>query len=376
MSFWVFLMFVAGLVLLVAGAELLVRGASRLAAAFGIPPLIIGLTVVAFGTSAPELAVSIGAAYNNQASIALGNVVGSNIFNILLILGLSAVIAPLTVHAQLVRIDVPILIGVSLLVMIFTANGLLGRAEGIVLFLGGLLYTAFLIRQSMRTASPADSATPPQPHAEPPAQAAIQAPTEAPSPAAHIWNLLFIVIGLAMLVIGAGWLVDSAVVMADALGLSQLVIGLTIVAGGTSLPEVATSIVAALRGERDIAVGNVVGSNLFNLLLVLGLTATVSPAAIAVPAAALAFDLPVMTLAAIACLPILFTGYRIDRWEGWLFLGYYIAYVVYLILQAERTAGQAIFQQMVLYFALPLTVITLGIALARELQARRGSSAQ
>lgn len=359
MSIASILFFLGGLVLLIAGAEILVRGASRLAFAAGISPLVVGLTVVAFGTSAPELAVSVQSALNQQAGIALGNVVGSNIANVLLILGVSALITPLVVDAQLVRLDVPLLIGISLLVVFFAANGVIGRAEGGVLFAGVLIYTVFLIRQSRRATQQAAQA-----NSSPEGQ-----PTQhlhAPPRALLLPNLGLVVVGLIMLVIGARWLVNAAVTFAQAMGISELVIGLTIVAVGTSLPEVATSVIAAVRGERDIAVGNVVGSNIFNLLAVLGLTSLIAPAGIPVPTTALVFDLPVMTLVAIACLPIFFTGYRIARWEGFIFLGYYVAYIAYLVLQGAQSDSLVIFRQMLIYFAAPLTLITLAVTLYRE----------
>lgn len=341
------LLFVAGLVLLVVGAELLVRGASRLAIAVGISPLIIGLTVVAFGTSAPELAVSVKASLDGQANIAVGNVVGSNIFNVLFILGLSALLVPLVVSRQLLRVDVPLMIAASLLVTWMAWDGVLSRAEGAVLFSGILLYTGGLAYYGMRQGA-AD-------------KLALEVQPPKPTGASIALNVALIVVGLAMLVLGSRWLVQSATVLAEWMGVSDLVIGLTIVAAGTSLPEVVTSVVAGLRGERDIAVGNVVGSNLFNILCVLGLTAVVAPAGIAVAPAALALDLPVMIAVALVCLPIFFTGGEISRWEGLLLLGYYGAYTTYLVLAASHHPRLDVFTTAVLYGALPLTgAILLG----------------
>ncbi|MFC1464575.1 MAG: calcium/sodium antiporter, partial [Candidatus Brachytrichaceae bacterium NZ_4S206] len=297
MNILTLILFVAGLALLVIGAESLVRGASRLAAAIGISPLVIGLTVVAFGTSAPEMAVSSVSALNGAADIAVGNVVGSNIFNILLILGLSALVAPLVVSQQLVRLDVPLMIGASALALLFALDGSVGRLEGVVLFAGVIAYTAFLIIQSRRESNKTVQQEYEQEFRAGPG-----------GPARTALNLVLIVAGLGMLVLGSRWLVDGAIAVARALGVDEVVIGLTIVAGGTSLPEVATSVMASIRGERDIAVGNAVGSNLFNLLSVLGLTAMVAPAGVAVAPSVLAFDMPVMLVVAIACLPIFFTG--------------------------------------------------------------------
>ncbi|MFA7257764.1 MAG: calcium/sodium antiporter [Kiritimatiellales bacterium] len=313
----------AGFVLLVLGAESLVRGASKLAAAVGISPLVIGLTVVAFGTSAPEMAVSTISGLSGQSNIAVGNVVGSNIFNILLILGVSALVAPLVVAQKLVKLDVPLMIGASLLVYLFALNGVIGRPEGLILFAGIIAYTGFLIRQSRRESK------------EVQAEYAREYGEKEPlSLKAVLKDTALILLGLGLLVLGSKWLVDGAAAIAHKLGVSDLIIGLTIVAVGTSLPELATSVVATIRGERDIAVGNVIGSCLFNLLAVLGLAGIVSPNGIAVAPAALHFDLPVMILASVICLPVFVTGKRISRGEGALFLGGYIAYTAYLILTA------------------------------------------
>jgi cation:H+ antiporter len=346
---------VAGLALLIGGAELLVRGASRLATLAGISPLVVGLTVVAYGTSAPELAVSVRSALAGQADLAVGNVVGSNIFNVLVILGLSAVITPLVVRRQLVRVDVPLMIGASVLLLLLASDGRIGRGDGLVLAGGAIVYTLLALRMG-RTAAASDGA-------------AEEGPLRRGA-AVVAGHLALVGAGLAMLVVGARWLVDAAVVVARAAGLSELIIGLTLVAAGTSLPEVATSVVAALRGERDIAVGNVVGSNLFNILTVLGATAIVAPAGVAVAAPALRFDLPVMLLVAVACLPIFFTGHRIDRWEGALFLGYYVAYVAFLVLDATDHDLAGPFGLAVLAFAGPITAVTLAVLAFRAL--RRG----
>jgi cation:H+ antiporter len=345
---------VLGLALLIAGAELLVRGASRLAQRFGITPLVVGLTVVAFGTSSPELAVSVQSGLAGQADIAVGNIVGSNIFNILFILGVAALILPLAVSQQLVRLDVPLMIGASLLFWIMALDGRIGRFDGSLLVAGIVAYTVFAIRQG-RKESPE-----------------IQAEYAQEFGAVNGWlgrlpvQLALIAGGLALLVLGATWLVDSAVVIAQVLGVSEVVIGLTIVAAGTSLPEVATSIVAALRGERDIAVGNVVGSSLFNLLGIGGIAALVTPGGLEVASALVRFDLPVMTAVAFACLPIFASGHRIARWEGALFLGYYAAYVSYLILVSTRHAALQPFSGVMLSFLLPITVVTLAVLWMRQ----------
>lgn len=348
-------LFIVGLGLLVLGAEALVRGASRMAAALGISPLVVGLTVVAFGTSSPELAVSVKSAFAGQADIAIGNVVGSNIFNVLFILGLSAIIVPLIVAQQLIKLDVPLMIGASVLLWVLAQDGTLSFLDGAVLFFGLSAYVALLIRQSRKETAAIKAEY----------DEAFAAPNE---PVNWLSNLALVLGGLAMLVLGSRWLVESAVTFAQHMGVSELVIGLTIVAAGTSLPEVVTSLIAALRGERDIAVGNVVGSNLFNLMGVLGLASMVAPAGLPVSASAIAFDIPIMIAVAVACLPIFFTGGIISRGEGALFLGYYVAYTLYLIMAANQYAQLSLLRDGLLYFALPLTAITLLIIATQSLR--------
>ncbi|MEH8119371.1 calcium/sodium antiporter [Aeromonas allosaccharophila] len=349
-----------GLVCLVMGAEYLVRGAARLATMMGISPLVVGLTIVAFGTSAPELAVSIQSGLEGQAGIAVGNVVGSNIFNVLFILGISALIVPLVVSQQLVRFDVPLMIAVSLLVLMFGWDGRISFFEGALLFAGVVAYTVFLFVQSRRETKAVQAE-----YEQEFGQKEPETPHSLPR------NLFFIVAGLGMLILGSRLLVSSAVEIAHYFGVSDLVIGLTIVAVGTSLPEVVTSIVAALRGERDIAVGNVVGSNIFNILCVLGLTSMVTPGGLEVSATALQFDIPVMIAVALACLPIFFTGYTIARWEGALFLAYYIGYTTWLILHATSSPLQSQFSAALTGFVLPLTAITLVVLVVRAWRLQR-----
>jgi cation:H+ antiporter len=351
-------LFIVGFVLLVAGAELLVRGAASLATIFGISPLIVGLTVVAYGTSAPELAVSIQSSYQDQSDIALGNVVGSNIMNVLFVLGLSAAIAPLIVSRRLIQLEVPLIVGISALLWVFARNGQLGRVEGAVLFGGMVGYTVFLTALSRRERQGVEWQT----------KRALAGRTR---PGAIVSRLGMVAAGLVLLVLGADWLVDGAVQLAGAVGVSELVIGLTVVAIGTSLPEVATSIVATIRGQRDIAVGNILGSNICNILLVLGVTSLLVPGGMRVPASALNFDIPIMTAVAVACLPIFFTGHLIARWEGFLLLGYYIAYVLYLLLRSsEHSQLQETFNTVMLAFVLPITAVTLSVVALRALRGR------
>lgn len=364
------LRFVLGLALLFAGAEVLVRGASSLAERFGVSPLVVGLTVVAFGTSSPELGVSIQSALAGRGDLALGNVLGSNVFNVLAVLGLSAIVAPLIVSRQVVRFDVPVMVGVSALVWILAGDGSVGRGEGVLLVVLLAVYLGVLFVLGTRETRRAGT--------ERPAEASNGGRSEPvegrmnPSFREAPWfHLLAIAVGLALLVLGARWLVEGATAMARQLGVSDLVIGLAVVAAGTSIPEVATSLLASFRGQRDIAVGNVVGSNAFNLLGVLGATAIVAPAGIAVPASVLAFDLPVMTAVAVACLPIFFTGGVIARWEGVLFAAYYVAYVGFLFLDAADHAVTGAYGTVMLLFVVPLTVVTLVVIALREARRRR-----
>ena len=356
----VIVFFIAGLVLLALGAEMLVRGASRLALTFGISPLVVGLTVVAFGTGSPELAVSLQSGLAGQGGIAIGNVIGSNIFNVLFVLGLSALLIPLTVTPQVIRQEIPFMVGVSVLLWGLVFDGHLGRWESALLFALLVIYTVFLIWQSRR------------------AQKKVQRQfAEALSPpAASAWDrhwpvqVLLVVAGLALLVLGARWLVEGAVAFAIYLGVSKLVIGLTIVAVGTSLPEIATSVIAAIRGERDMAVGNVIGSNIFNILGVLGITGLVAPVGLTVAPGVLGFGILVMLAAAIACIPVAFTGRVIARWEGGLFLFYFAAYTTYLFLYAQRHPWLASFSVAMVGFVLPLTGVTLAVTTWREWRQR------
>jgi cation:H+ antiporter len=352
---------IAGLVLLVVGAEALVRGASKIAAFIGISPLVIGLTIVAFGTSSPELAVAIGSALDGKADIALGNVVGSNIFNVLFILGLSSLILPLVVNQQLVRLDVPIMIGASLLLMLFGGDGVLEKWEGAVLVAIGIWYTVFLIRQSKKEMNKAVMKDYNEEYAD----------VEKPKNSLILLQIGFVLMGLVLLVFGSRWLVESAVGIATSFGISELVIGLTIIAAGTSLPELATSVIASIRKQEDIAVGNVVGSNIFNILFILGLTAIIAPGGVQVNPAAMSLDIPFMIAVAVACLPLFFTGYRIDRWEGFVFLGYYVAYTAYLILKSQQHASLEVFRNAMIWFVVPLTLLTLVVVTMREMLKKR-----
>lgn len=512
MSILTIVLFIIGVFILIGGAEILVRGASQLAIAVGVSPLVVGLTVVAFGTSSPELAVIVQAGLVGQADIAIGNVVGSNICNVLLVLGLAALVTPMIVSPQLLRLDVPLMIGVSLLLLAVGFDGHISRLDGFILFVILVVYTFWLVYSSrkenreavlltlrlkrrpqhlsasdtqhivthlagiadidpglihvipvasdsevltLQLPRPAASTLVAEHERRNPAlreievldiviprmgrvvihleesfqtfdqneresfvvvmahvvkttpdlirvlpvkpdstEAALEMPVEAVNRLAEMYkekqpdlmklrfksieistlawlvDLLMVIGGLGMLILGARWLVNGAVAFATMLGVSELIIGLTVVAVGTSLPEIATSVVAGIRGERDIVVGNVVGSNIFNILMVLGMGSVVSP--IAVSSSALSFDIPVMIGVAVMCLPVFYTGKLVARWEGGLFLGFYVAYTLYLILTSRGSTLLPLFNNAMLLAVLPVTVLVLLITVVREV--RGGSS--
>lgn len=352
------LLFVGGLVFLILGAEMMVRGASRLAVAVGITPLVVGMTVVAYGTSAPEVAVTVQAMYAQppRPELAIGNIVGSNISNALLVLGLASVTVPLLVSRTLVRVTVPIMIAVTGLVWWISLDGTIDRLEGLGLLTGAVVFSVVTIARSRRATTAAL------------AQSRKNEPLGAPrnKTAGTVLNLCAIAAGLVLLVQGAGWLVEGASEVASLLKISELIVGLTVVAVGTSLPEIATSMVAGLRGHRDIAVGNVVGSNIFNLLLVLGFCAAVAPQPITVPESALRFDIPIMFGVSLACWPIFFTGWIIDRWEGLAFLGFYATYTLFLYLKATEHTALHPFLTTMAYVILPITALLLAVLTFRH----------
>ena len=348
---------VGGLVCLVAGAELLVRGAASIATRLGIAPVIIGLTVVAFGTSAPELAVSVSAGFRDSGDVAFGTVAGSNIVNILLILGGSAVVGTLAVTQRIIRIDIPLLIGASLLALALSLDNQIGRLDGVLLFAGIVAYTGWLIRSARN-----ERAEVLEEYDEAVEELEVEV-VDQPLPV----QVGLVLVGLVVLVAGSQLLVGSATDIAEDLGVSDLVIGLTVVAVGTSLPELATSLLAALRGQRDIAVGNVVGSNLFNLLCVLGLTGIVSPSPSPVADSSLQVDIPVMLAATVVLVPIIWKGFVIQRWEGLVLMAFYALYVTFLVLDAGDSEAVDVVGPLALVVT-PLVV--LGFTLA-GLQARR-----
>jgi len=344
---WPMLSIIAGLIALVIGGESLVRGASKLALSMQISPLVVGLTVVAFGTSAPELGVSLQAAMSGAADVAVGNVVGSNICNVLLILGISALVTPLIVSSQLIRLDVPLMVAASLAMWFFSLDLRISQMEGAILFLALLAYITMSVVKSRRETKA---------NAEQCAQSMLHVSRLG---ASRLAQSGLIALGLVLLGFGSNWLVSGAVTIAKMWNVGELIIGLTIVALGTSLPEVVTSVVASLRGERDIAVGNVVGSNLFNILCVLGLTGLVTPAGIPISLEALEFDIPVMVAVAMICLPIFFTGSIISRGEGIALLFYYFAYTSLLVSEHTHPELHKQFGWILGYIVLPLTLLTI-----------------
>lgn len=345
------LLLLVGLVVLVAGGELLVRGGSGLGRAFGLSPLLVGLTVVAFATSAPELAVSTGAALSGAPGLAVGNVVGSNITNVLLVLGLAALVLPVCVRGQLLSTDVPVMIAASVLLLLLALDGTVSRLDGVVLVVALVVYVALSVRQTRRRvgAGTGDRKMRSRP----------------------LVDVARVVVGVGLLVLGARLLVSAATTIAEAAGISDLVIGLTVVAIGTSLPEAATSVIAALRGERELAIGNVVGSSIFNVGAVTGITASVAPGGVPVDPAAIRFDIPVMVAVAVALLPVIFTHGEIARWEAIVFLAYYAAYVSYLLLDADDHDALPAFSGVLVWFVLPLTAVTLAVLSTNEVKRRR-----
>lgn len=312
----------AGLAALVLGAELLTRGGVALAEQLRVPPLVVGLTVVAVGTSTPELAIGVDAALQGNGALAVGNIAGTNTVNILLILGLSALIRPLALRLQTTRLDLPVMVAAALALLLMAMDGRLSRLEGGLLILAGVVYTAVTVRLARR-----DSRLVRQELAE----LGRLSEAEARSDGRALRNLALLGVGMAIIVVGADWLVDGAVGLARLWGVSDAFIGLTIVAIGTSSPELVTTIVSTLKNERDLAIGNLLGSSIYNILLILGVTCLVPAEGVPVPKELIVADIPVMAGVAIACAPVFLTGRNISRLEGAAFVCAYGAYLTYLI---------------------------------------------
>ncbi len=349
----VYVIFAVGVVLLLLGAESLVKGASRIAAVLGISPLVVGLTVVAFGTSAPEFAVGVTGALTGSTDVTMGNVVGSNILNVLLILGIGACVAPFKVALRVVRLEVPFMVGATLLAVVMAFDGLIGFLDGVVLFSGLLVFTMTSVHKARRERT-----------------TTITAQEGAEGQGRLPLAVVSVLVGLGFLTLGAHWLVQSAVEIAQSFGVDELIVSLVVVALGTSLPEVATTVVAAKRGEGDLAVGGVVGSNLFNLLGVLGLSALVSEAGLPVQDITVRVDLLVMAGTALVCLPVFITGHRVSRFEGLLLISGYLGYTGYLILRGLDHPALQSYVGLALSYGLPALVLTLVVSLQRDLGAR------
>ena len=317
-----YLLILAGIAILLTGGELLVRNASRLSLSLGVTPLVVGLTVVALGTSAPEMMTSVYSQWIGQGSVAIGNVIGSNIFNVFAILGLSAVVAPLAVDTNLLRFDVPLVVVASFAVLGFAYSGTIGRWEAAMLAVGLFVYLFWSIKNGESGQAP-------------PVVEELQSASEVVAPRSRHWAVLVLLtlVGLALIILGGRLFVSGAVDLARTFDVSESVIGLTIVAAGTSMPELVTSMLASYRGHRDIAVGNVVGSNLFNLLGVLGISGLVGAEPLAVEEKLLTFDLPIMIIGALICLPMMASGGRLERWEGAVLFAGFLTYLTYLVVK-------------------------------------------
>ena len=317
------LLFLGGLVVVVLGAEMLLRGATRIATLLRISPIVIGLTVVSVGTSAPELAVGLTAAHEGKGPLAVGNIAGTNIVNILLILGLSAAIRPLPTRSLNVRLDVPVMIATAVALLVMAMDGVLTRAEGLGLLLAAVVYTVALVQLSRQEAPDTRLAFRDALAAQAPPR--LNMPTGA---AAWAWNGALLLAGMALAVLGAELLVAGAVELAKAYGVSDAFIGLSIVAIGTSAPELVTTMISTLRNDRDVAIGNLIGSSIYNVLVILGLTMVAAPTSgVDVSAEVLWIDLPLAALVAIVCLPVFRSDRLVSRREG---IGFVLAYAAYL----------------------------------------------
>ncbi|GAA1056323.1 sodium:calcium antiporter [Agromyces luteolus] len=317
---------VAGLLALVGGAELLVRSGTRLAARLGVSPMVIGVTVVSIGTSAPELAIGIDAAAQGSGSLALGNIVGTNTLNLLLILGIAALIRPLTLRSHAIRLDLPAMVVAAVTLLLLCADGVVTRFDGALLVVLGVVYTTVIVRAARREGLAARTEFAREFGEQRARVAAAAARTRT------VRDAVLLVAGIAIVVVGADWLVDGAVALAAGFGVPVSIIGLTIVAIGTSSPELVTAIVATIRRERDIAVGNLLGSSVFNILFIFGITSLIPADGIGVDRGILTIDLPVMVAATVACIPVFLTGRRMQRIEGAVFVVAYLAYLTTLLL--------------------------------------------
>lgn len=324
MEFPPLVVFLAGLIIIIVGAELILRGASRFAALMGLKPMIIGLTVVSIGTSMPELAVGITAVSEGRGALAVGNIAGTNIVNVLLILGLSAAIRRLPLELLSIKLDVPVMIASAVVLIIMAWNGVLSRLEGFILFAGAIAYTVVLIRLSKRETSEIRK----EYEEEYGKDVLLKKKT---GTGLVILNIVILIVGIALTILGAEWLVAGAVDIAETFGVSDAVIGLTIIAIGTSAPELATTIVATIKNDREVAVGNLIGSSITNILVVLSLTCIISPNGVDVSDEILWFDLPLAAAVAIVCYPVFRSDKMVSRTEGIAFVSLYVVYLTTLL---------------------------------------------
>ncbi len=313
------LWFLAGLAALVAGAEVMVRGATKIATRLGVSPIIVGLTIVAIGTSMPEMAIGVVSASEGSGALAVGNIAGANVINLLFVLGLSALILPLAIQIRTLRAELPVMAGVALLLWVLAADGGLSRINGVILVTGAIIYTGAVVwaarRETRDAAAEFDHTYPP-------------APTSGGRTVLHVGMMLG---GIAVIVLGAQWLVDAAVGLARGFNVSDALIGLTVVAIGTTAPELVTTVVSTLRGERDIAIGNLLGSSIYNILLILGVTCLVSADGLQLPPELVRVDIPIMVAATLICIPIFISGRRVSRVEGGAMVGAYVAFLAFLL---------------------------------------------
>lgn len=355
-----------GMVLLILGGEVLVRGAAALAVRIGISPLVVGLTVVAAATSSPELAVALGAGLRGESGLSLGNVVGANVLNVLFIVGVCALVTPLAVTGQLMRLDLPVMVALSAGLLLVSLDGRISTLDGAVLFGAALLHAVLTVVVSRRTRGAPAPAT--GPVAGLPAGGGVDEEWTRPAPSGT--SLVLVVTGVGLLVAGAMSVVGGAVDVATGLGVSSLVVGLTVVAVGTTLPELTTSLVSVLHGERDLAVGVVVGSCILNIGVVNSVPSLLFTSGVPVPPAAMTYDLPVMVATAVALLAVAFTDSTVARWEGALLLVLYLAYTGFIVLAATEHDALDGFTAVLAWFVLPVTAATLLLFTAREVRSR------
>ncbi|MEM7273195.1 MAG: calcium/sodium antiporter [Actinomycetota bacterium] len=367
-----------GLLVLLVSGHLVVTAASRIGLRFGLTPTVVGLTVVAAGTSAPELAVVFQAIAADDTELAVGSIIGSNIANVLLVLGVVAGLGAITVTSRVVRADIPVMIAASVAFLVLAADGRLGRLDGALLLSGLAVFVGRTLYSGSRARARADQDRDQRQIVVGGGFGSIgrakkRNDGERTGPLAVLVRsmdrlpvaIAALGVGVAGLALAARLVVTGAEAIAVGLGVPELIVGLTVVAIGTSAPEIVTTVIAAMRGRRDLAVGNAVGSNIFNILLVLG-GPTVLTGGISIGDDALRLDLPILVAAAVACLPMVFWDHRLDRWEGLVFVGYYLAYLAFLVLDATGSRIRDPFAVVIIGFVVPLTVLTGVVAVRRH----------